>query len=209
MTLSFCRRSRGLVLARCCVLGVCDGLAASERVEAAAPSFAVDANYPGGNIVVERIEGDTVSLRPDLRDTEGWWFYWGFRVRGAQGRSLTFAFSGRNPIGVRGPAVSTDGGRSWSWLGAEAVKDGSFRVRLCRRCPGGAVLLCDSLSGGEPQGIPRGLQGQSGPLGAGTLQDAARAKRRASARRPAGRPGAAQGPADGPPSRVRDDGATT
>jgi hypothetical protein len=90
-------------------------------------SFAIDADYPGGNIVVERIEGDTVVLHPDLRDTDGWWFYWSFRVRGAQGRSPTFAFSGSNPIGVRGPAVSTDGGRSWAWLGTEAVQGASFR----------------------------------------------------------------------------------
>jgi len=88
--------------------------------------FTVDADYPGGNILVERIDGDVVHLRPDLRDTEGWWFYWNFRVRGAQGRTLTFAFSGRSPIGVRGPAVSTDGSESWSWLGAAAVQDGSF-----------------------------------------------------------------------------------
>lgn len=88
---------------------------------------AIDANYPGGNIVVERIDGDTIYLRPDLRDTEGWWFYWSFRVRSAAGRTLTFRFSGPNPIGVRGPAVSADQGRTWSWLGAEAVEDGSFK----------------------------------------------------------------------------------
>ncbi|MBN2131680.1 MAG: hypothetical protein JW741_19430, partial [Sedimentisphaerales bacterium] len=69
--------------------------------------MAVDADYPGGNITLDRIEGDTVHVRPDLRDTEGWWFYWSFRVRGAPGRSLRFAFRGPNPLGVRGPAVST------------------------------------------------------------------------------------------------------
>ncbi|MGE5296371.1 MAG: M14 family zinc carboxypeptidase, partial [Solirubrobacterales bacterium] len=126
------------------LIGIFAGLATSQESVATAPSFAVDANYPGGNIVVERIEGDTVQLRPDLRDTDGWWFYWSFRVRGAQGRSLTFTFSGRNPIGVRGPAVSVDGGKSWSWLGAEVVKDGSFQysfaadaqeVRFCFGIP--------------------------------------------------------------------------
>ncbi len=102
--------------------------AASVRgIGAKASPVIVDANYPGGNIVVERIEGDTVYLRPDLRDTQGWWFYWSFRVRGAQGRTLTFRFSGDNPVGVRGPAVSIDSGRSWSWLGSEAVQDASFR----------------------------------------------------------------------------------
>jgi len=108
------------------------------------PSVTVDADYPGGNAVVEQIEGDVIQLRPDLRDTEGWWFYWNFRVRGAQGRTLTFRFSGDSPIGVRGPAVSTDGDRTWSWLGSEAVQDASFKytftadageVRFCLAVP--------------------------------------------------------------------------
>jgi hypothetical protein len=119
----------------------CLGAAGSAPVSGAGRSIAIDANYPGGNIVVERFEGDTVYLRPDLRDTEGWWFYWSFRVSRVEGvspsnrgleardthRTLTFRFSGANPIGVRGPAVSTDRGRTWSWLGAEAVRDASFK----------------------------------------------------------------------------------
>ena len=104
----------------------------------------IDADYPGGNIVVERVEGNTVYLRPDLRDTEGWWFYWNFRVRGAQGRVLTFQFSGGNPVGVRGPAVSIDEGRTWSWMGPEVGSDASFtytlaadveEVRFCLAAP--------------------------------------------------------------------------
>ena len=104
----------------------------------------IDDQFPGGNIVVERIEGDQVELRPDLRDTQGWWFYWNFRVRGAAGRTLTFKFTGQNPIGVRGPAVSTDQGRSWLWLGADRVQGASFRyefgadadeVRFCFAMP--------------------------------------------------------------------------
>ncbi|UCD52261.1 MAG: hypothetical protein JSW27_06405 [Phycisphaerales bacterium] len=114
------------------------------RSGGATARFTVDADYPGGNIIVERIDGDTVRLRPDLRDTEGWWFYWNFRVRGAQGHTLTFQFAGRSPIGVRGPAVSTDRGQSWSWLGAELVHDASFvytfgddadEVRFCLAVP--------------------------------------------------------------------------
>jgi len=125
-------------------------LAAAVPVREPAPAIAIDANYPGGNIVVERIEGDTVYLRPDLRDTEGWWFYWSFRVSrvgdiaaskrqpevrapqtpskggGAAGDpepTLTFRFSGPNPIGVRGPAVSTDGGRTWARVGTGLPAD--------------------------------------------------------------------------------------
>jgi len=91
-----------------------------------AAAFTIDSAFPGGNIIVEGVDGDTVHLRPDLRDTEGWWFYWNFRVSGAAGRTLHFRFSGRNPIGVRGPAVSVDGGATWSWLGAGHVRDSAF-----------------------------------------------------------------------------------
>jgi hypothetical protein len=88
----------------------------------------VNASFPGGNIVVEKIEGDTVFLRPDLRDTQGWWFYWNFRVTGAAGRTVTFRFTDEiSPIGVRGPAVSEDNGVSWRWLGAGSVEGNSFR----------------------------------------------------------------------------------
>src|SRR5262245_26439423 len=117
---------------------------------AAAPCWAgeekpqVDADFPGGNIVVERIDGDNVYLHPDLRDTAGDWFYWYFRVRGASGRTLTFHFTKGNPLGVRGPAVSTDGGQNWRWLGAQAVRGASFHyafpadareVRFCFAFP--------------------------------------------------------------------------
>jgi hypothetical protein len=127
------------------------GVVSADRV----PSVVVDAHFPGGNIIVERVDGGTVYLRPDLRDTEGWWFYWSFRVQGAQGRTLTFQFTGGNPIGVRGPAVSTDGGRTWSWLGAEAVREASFKyafpaeareVQFCFAIPYQEQNLRDFLS---------------------------------------------------------------
>src|SRR5688572_24183643 len=84
---------------------------------AAQDRIAVDADVPGGNIVVEKVDGDTVTVHQDLRDTEGWWFYWRFQVRGAQGRTLTFKFTNGAPVGVRGPAVSVDRGETWAWQG--------------------------------------------------------------------------------------------
>jgi hypothetical protein len=104
----------------------------------------IDADYPGGNIVVEKIEGDIVYLRQDLRDTKGWWFYWNFRVRGAAGRTLTFRFTNKNPIGVRGPAVSTDGGTTWSWLGTKAVKGASFSYTFSKDAKG--VRFCFGMA---------------------------------------------------------------
>ncbi len=91
---------------------------------------AIDADFPGGNIVVERIDGDDVHLRQDQRDTPGFWFYWCFRVRAAQDRTLTFHFTGGNVVGVRGPAVSTDGGKTWRWLGADSTEGASFSYRF-------------------------------------------------------------------------------
>jgi hypothetical protein len=90
----------------------------------------VDAGFPGGNIIVEKIEGDTVFLRQDLRDTEGWWFYWYFRVRASAGRRLNFCFTNGNVIGVRGPAFSTDCGLTWAWLGSKSAGDASFSYRF-------------------------------------------------------------------------------
>jgi len=100
---------------------VLGGLAGDVRAK-----VVIDADYPGGNIIVERIDGDAIDLRQDLRDTKGWWFYWNFRVLGAGGRRLTFRFTNKNVIGTRGPAVSIDGGKTWSWLGMRSVKGASF-----------------------------------------------------------------------------------
>jgi len=86
----------------------------------------IDCDFPSGNIIVDAIEGNTVKLHQDLRDTEGDWFYWYFRLRGAAGRTLNFEFTKGNVIGVRGPAISTDGGWTWKWLGKETVTDAIF-----------------------------------------------------------------------------------
>ena len=79
----------------------------------------VDGSLLAGNIVVQKVEGDTIRLTRDLRDTEGDWFYWAFRVKGAAGRTLKFRFDEKvcwgGPVGVRGPAVTRDRGRTWSY----------------------------------------------------------------------------------------------
>ncbi len=75
----------------------------------------IDADFPGGNIVVDRVEGDTVYLRQDQRDTRRFWFYWHFRIRGAAGQTWRFMFTDGNVIGTRGPCVSKDGGQTYHW----------------------------------------------------------------------------------------------
>lgn len=89
-------------------------------------SIEIDCAFPGGNIVVEEIYGDRIRLHQDLRDTQGNWFYWCFRIRGAAERTLKFEFTQSQAIGVRGPAVSFDRGTTWQWVGCEATEGNSF-----------------------------------------------------------------------------------
>jgi hypothetical protein len=109
-----------------------------------AQGLTVDADFPGGNIVVEGMDGDCIRLHQDIRDTTEWWFYWQFRVRGAAGRSLAFTFTNGDVFGTRGPAVSGDGGATWRWLGLEACEETTFTyafeadedaVRFCFTIP--------------------------------------------------------------------------
>jgi hypothetical protein len=100
------------------------------RPSQAADTLQIDAEFPGGNIVLDNVKSDDVYVHQDLRDTAGDWFYWYFRVRSGQGRTLTFHFTKGNPVGVLGPAVSTDAGKSWKWLGAQAVRGASFTYSI-------------------------------------------------------------------------------
>jgi len=115
-----------------------------EDAKPAGHSVRIDCGFPGGNILVDRIEGDEVFLKQDPRDTEGFWFYWSFRVRGAQGRRLTFRFTDGNVVGVRGPAVGRNDGAAWHWLDDDTVTPASFAcefaaddtaVRFCLAVP--------------------------------------------------------------------------
>jgi len=136
----------GAAWATFCVFRPCaEPIARAGQSDASQPDApVVDAEFPGGNIVIERIEGDHVYLHQDQRDTPGFWFYWCFRARGAAGRKLSFHFTQGNVLGVRGPAVSTDGGKTWQWLGAESMDGASFvykfpddakEVRFCLGIP--------------------------------------------------------------------------
>ena len=104
----------------------------------------IDADFPGGNIAVEKIDGDHVYLHQDIRDTRGWWFYWCFRARGAAGRTLAFHFTNKDVFAGRGPAASVDRGKTWEWLGRRRVRGQTFRysfphdaadVRFCMAMP--------------------------------------------------------------------------
>ncbi len=77
--------------------------------------FKITIDFPGGNAVIHSVSENKIKVSPDLRDTVGDWFYWAFRVDGAQGQTLTFEFDNDARLGYYGPAVSYDY-KSWHWM---------------------------------------------------------------------------------------------
>jgi tetratricopeptide (TPR) repeat protein len=88
-----------------------------------AAEFKVDVrcDFPGGNVLVVDNNGVEVRLKPDLRGGDPW-FYWHFEAVASDPGKAMFTFPGSPIIGVNGPAVSVDGGKTWRWLGAEHVR---------------------------------------------------------------------------------------
>ena len=106
--------------------------------------FTVDADFPGGNLILDEIDGDAVRLHQDLRDTEGDWFFWHFRARGAAGRSLTFVFTGSPVLGTHGPAISTDGGATYNYAPGGVVEAGRSFKHDFAPCEG-EVYFCFAI----------------------------------------------------------------
>lgn len=92
--------------------------------------YSISADFPGGNIVVEKIENDTVWLKPDLRDTKGNWFYWYFKVSGIAGKNIRFQFL-QTPVFARyGPAYSINNDDNWKWYGESSWLNNGFTYRF-------------------------------------------------------------------------------
>lgn len=75
----------------------------------------ISTDFTGGNICVQKTDGNTIYLKNELRDTQQDWFYWAFCITGAKGKTLTFTFCDKNRIGYFGPAISVDL-QKWKWL---------------------------------------------------------------------------------------------
>ena len=90
-------------------------------------AVSIRTDFPGGNVSIRSIEGDVVHVEPDLRGGRDW-FYWCFEVRADTARRLRFVFPEKPMkfVGMQGPAVSRDGGKTWNWLGAEDATGSSF-----------------------------------------------------------------------------------
>ncbi|MEM1057643.1 MAG: hypothetical protein AAGK14_00200 [Verrucomicrobiota bacterium] len=91
--------------------------------------LSVHTGFPGGNGQVDDVAASLIRFRPDLRDTEGDWFYWNFQVSGVAGQEVVFELPQKGLIGSLGPALSLDDGATWTWLGRASVEeDRRFRV---------------------------------------------------------------------------------
>ncbi len=76
----------------------------------------INKNFIGANITVKSIDGDTVYLENQIRDTSEDWFYWAFVVERAAGRTIKFRFNKDVRVGYFGAAKSHDL-KSWEWTG--------------------------------------------------------------------------------------------
>jgi len=61
-------------------------------------------SFPGGNIQVNRIQGNDVFLVQELGDTEGWWFYWAFVSRVRREGQLRFTSKIKRSLVIGGLA---------------------------------------------------------------------------------------------------------
>lgn len=80
----------------------------------------IDKAFSGGNIRVNSIAKDEIHVEQEIRDSSEWWFYWCFRARKLEGRSIRFIFDNGEVLGPYGPSISADG-ISWRWAGAESL----------------------------------------------------------------------------------------
>lgn len=119
----------------------------------------LDCDFPGGNIIVDDVDGNVARLRQDIRDSDRDWFYWCFRARGAAGGTARFVFTQSPAIGVRGPAVSLDSGRTWRWLGRGAVSGNSFSYRFPDDAPEARFGFGMPYQESDWQRFVRGIRG--------------------------------------------------
>jgi Zinc carboxypeptidase len=114
------------------ILGMASLPFAIMRAEATSDgAVTVRADFPGGNVAVLHNDGSTLHVAPDLRGDSPW-FYWCFEAQASQPGRVTFVFPEKvagfkhGAIGFQGPAISSDGGLTWKWMGADHVDGSSF-----------------------------------------------------------------------------------
>lgn len=127
------------------------GISAKDNVERRFSGEMVEINteYPGGNVLIVGMDGDTVEFSPDLRTTKVDWFYYNFETKSKKAGPVKFTVSDKllkNPktvVGPQGPAVSKDGGKTWDWMGEDSFDGLTFTYDYSK--PGEVVRFSATL----------------------------------------------------------------
>ena len=80
----------------------------------------ISTDFPGGGVVVVSKENNVITLDQDLSQSiegEYHWFYWNFKVTSQTDRLVKFNFKWASSIGDGGVLYSTDGDKTWNYLG--------------------------------------------------------------------------------------------
>jgi hypothetical protein len=108
------------------------------QAETAENAVDIKIDFPGGNVKVTANAGDSVHVEPDLRGGRPW-FYWCFEATAKQPGKVNFVFPEKvagfknGGIGFQGPAISTDLGKTWKWMGTDQVDGDSFFYEFAKR----------------------------------------------------------------------------
>jgi hypothetical protein len=86
-----------------------------------AEDIKINSTFAGGNVVLAKVDKKTVYLTPDLREGQPW-FYWCFDAEVSKPGRYIFNLGKPQKIGVQGPAISFDDGKTWQWLGNTQVE---------------------------------------------------------------------------------------
>ena len=109
----------------------------AQTVDRTDKAVVVETDFPGGNAKVVSASAEAVHLEPELRGGRPW-FYWCFKATAAKAGKVSFIFPEKvagftnGAIGFQGPAVSTDDGSTWKWMGTEQVDGHRFFYEFSR-----------------------------------------------------------------------------
>ena len=122
---------RRLALAGLMLLAMSATTSYVQAEDASEKAVTISIDFPGGNARVTANSDTVVHLEPDLRGGRPW-FYWYFEATSRKRGKVTFVFPEKvagfknGAIGFQGPAVSTDQGETWTWMGTNHVDGSSF-----------------------------------------------------------------------------------
>ncbi len=101
----------------------------------------VSSEFSGGNVAVTTNEGAAVTFGAEPRAEKGG-AYWYFAATANEPGTVTFTTT-LGGIGFQGPAISTDGGKTWKWLGLDQVTEASFSHDFAKK--GDTVRFSSSI----------------------------------------------------------------